>query len=1112
MPQSTKDSLIPEGYVRLAGSERRASAKAKLLGQVDENEKFKVTISLRRRKDGPPLPDLEYFTKTPPNLRKRLAPEEFAEKYGAHPDDIQAVVAFAVKNGLTVKNTHAGRRTVEVEGTAGQFSKAFGVSFARYEAPARPTRNKKLPARPKTYRGRDGFVYVPKELAETIVGVFGLDNRPVSLHASNAGEPPVINPITVQKATQLYNFPSPGAAISGQTIGIIAPTSGGGGYFQSDIDSTFTNAGLTPPQVINIPVEPGINNATFTAFTVGSASAGQSTLTLPLTTQLQNSVGFYVYPAAGIPDGAILESVTPAGANATVGLNTLEGNPISFATGGVPSGTQLYFDSNPDATGETNQDICISGLAAPGANVACYFTADSQVGWVDLINRVLQPEAGDFPAGVNPPTVLSASWAIAPGDDPDGLTYADTYWQTGVTTAGLLAMDAAFQDAAILQSGPTICICTGDYGSNQGVGRSAGYTAVIPTTVAASVGGSVLTFASTAGVSVGSIGAYADSITGVWYFLKATAVTATTVTVQVLNNATQAWVATGFFDAIPVGTTIYFNLQFSGDGYAHVWYPGSDPWVLSVGGTTLGQYPSGSSTLSWVEYAWNDASDYPSGVHSPGEWGTGGGGVSGYFPLPPYQQGAGVPNSINPTLPTNPDLVSVTPSAPFNTTGRGVPDVAANASIYSGYSGFYMAGSESTWPANGTSASTPFWAGLIAVLNSNAGFNIGFINPTLYALGAGSAAFNPLNPLWRDPAFPQLANCPLNNSNNGIAGYPTGPGWDACTGLGSPNGLVLLTALEELQKVYILGGYQSPDIIITDLATNTPVPIGGAPSGRWDTLLAPATNYGFSANVHNDSSTTVTGVVVSFWAIPGGVGTNGAMVGTPQTVSIPPYSTVTVNASAPFVSAPAGQHLCAVVSLYSPTTGCDTDATTALQIPNPGYSDTHECSAWRNTDSMFGTSGGQFKFPLGLGHIPFHLPEPIVLQIRPLQVPFNWNQSAGAKKIEDVLRSVGAKSNIPLYLLPAFNRACRSTHLKPKVTVKDGGEIKEREPGKWYLTPLAGAEKTSVEITGEIPADAKNGDIVLVNVTALYPRIERRPARSVDFLEVIHINDKRRPK
>jgi len=1114
MSAQNSNAIVPDGYVRLEGSERRPSSKAKLIGKVDDSEKFKVTISLRRRKDGPPVPDLDYFTKTPPKLRKRLSAEEFTEKYGAHPDDIEAVVGFAEKHGLKVKKTHAGRRTVEVEGTADQFSRAFGVAFARYEMPPRPTRNKRLPARPKTYRGREGFVYVPKELGETIVGVFGLDNRPVSLRGSNPGDPTVINTITVQKATQLYNFPPPGSAISGQTIGIIAPTGGYGGYFQSDIDSTFGNAGLTAPQVINIPVEPGVNNGTFKASTIGAAAAGASTVTLPLTTELQGSVGFYVYPAAGILDETFVASVTPAGANATVALETWNGSayvPASFAAGGVPSGALLYFDGNPDATGETNQDICISGLAASGAIVACYFTDDSQAGWVDLINRVLHPEAGDFPAGVNPPTVLTASWAIAPGDDPDGLTYADTYWATGVTINSLQAMTAAFQDAAILQTGPTICICTGDYGSNQGVGRYAGYgatTTTILTTVATAAGGEILTFASTAGVSVGSIGAYADPITGAWYYLKVTGVTATTVTVQALDNATQAWVATGFFDAIPVGTAINFNLEFSGDGYAHVWYPGSDPWALSVGGTTLGEYyPSGSSTLSWVEYAWNDAFQDPDG------WGTGGGGVSDFFPLPSYQQGAGVPNSINPTLPTNPDLVTVTPSAPFNATGRGVPDVAANASIFSGYSGFYTAGVlDGGNPGNGTSASTPFWAGLIAVLNSNAGFNIGFVNPTLYALGAGSGAFNHLNPLWRDPAYPQLANCPLDNSNNGIAGYPTGAGWDACTGLGSPNGVALLTAFTELESVYILGGYQSPDIIITDLTTNQPVPLGGLPGGRWDTLLDPSTNYGFSANVHNDSSATVNNVAVSFWAIPGGVGTNGTMVGAQQTVSIPAHSTVTVQASAPFVSAPPGDHLCAVVSLYSPTTGCDTNAAAALEIPSPGYSDTHQCSAWRNTDSMFAGPAGRFGFHIGLGAIPFHLEEPVLLEINTKHVPAAWTQTPVALGIADTLRAVGAKSNLPLYLLPGLRQRLVILPVNPKVKAKRGLEVREREPGVWELRPDEREETTSLEISGEVPASVNAGDVLLVNVTATYPRIKGRAARTVEFLEFVYVTDRKRER
>ena len=58
------------------------------------------------------------------------------------------------------------------------------------------------------------------------------------------------------------------------------------------------------------------------------------------------------------------------------------------------------------------------------------------------------------------------------------------------------------------------------------------------------------------------------------------------------------------------------------------------------------------------------------------------------------------------------------------------------------------------------------------------------------------------------------------------------------------------------------------DVILTDLTTNLPVPLGGAPGGPWDTQLKPSTNYGFSAVVHNDADTPATGVKVTFWSIP----------------------------------------------------------------------------------------------------------------------------------------------------------------------------------------------------------------------------------------------------
>jgi kumamolisin len=83
----------------------------------------------------------------------------------------------------------------------------------------------------------------------------------------------------------------------------------------------------------------------------------------------------------------------------------------------------------------------------------------------------------------------------------------------------------------------------------------------------------------------------------------------------------------------------------------------------------------------------------------------------------------------------------------------------------------------------------PLYAGLIAVMNGNLGFSVGFINPTLYSIGA--AAFD-------DVSGPPG---PANNSFNGTTGYPASAGWNACTGLGSVNGTALENGLKAAHAV-----------------------------------------------------------------------------------------------------------------------------------------------------------------------------------------------------------------------------------------------------------------------------------------------------------------------
>ena len=170
------------------------------------------------------------------------------------------------------------------------------------------------------------------------------------------------------------------------------------------------------------------------------------------------------------------------------------------------------------------------------------------------------------------------------------------------------------------------------------------------------------------------------------------------------------------------------------DQRASVDFPASSPHVLACGGTHL----EAKSRAIVLETVWN--------THDG--WATGGG-VSEIFKLPDYQKKAGVPKSAN----------------SGGKVGRGVPDVAGNGDSQTGYK-ILVDGASSV--VGGTSAVAPLWAGLVARLNQAKGARLGFLHPRLYALAPGSG--------FRD----------IVQGDNGA--YQARPGWDPCTGLGSPDG------------------------------------------------------------------------------------------------------------------------------------------------------------------------------------------------------------------------------------------------------------------------------------------------------------------------------------
>ncbi|HEX4292100.1 MAG TPA: S53 family peptidase [Trebonia sp.] len=185
-------------------------------------------------------------------------------------------------------------------------------------------------------------------------------------------------------------------------------------------------------------------------------------------------------------------------------------------------------------------------------------------------------------------------------------------------------------------------------------------------------------------------------------------------------------------------------------------FPASSPYSLACGGTTLIGNAATSTITS--EVVWNEIAK---------QAGAGGGGVSVVYAQPAWQKSAGVPATA---------ATGVTGIGSAAEPGRGVPDVAGNADPYSGYQVVVDGKPE---PIGGTSAVAPLWAGLIARLAQASGKRFGLLQPLLYAgitAGVEVAGF-------RD----------IVDGGNGA--YKAGPGWDACTGLGSPNGTALLARL-----------------------------------------------------------------------------------------------------------------------------------------------------------------------------------------------------------------------------------------------------------------------------------------------------------------------------
>jgi uncharacterized repeat protein (TIGR01451 family) len=243
----------------------------------------------------------------------------------------------------------------------------------------------------------------------------------------------------------------------------------------------------------------------------------------------------------------------------------------------------------------------------------------------------------------------------------------------------------------------------------------------------------------------------------------------------------------------------FFNASGDGDAWVGPIPYGSceDPNITIVGGTTLTMSGVGAAYVSETAWNWGFAGGY--NWNPDGYVGTSGG-ISTDVSIPSWQQGISMTTNHG------------------STTFRNVPDVALtgdNVFVVSsgGVQGIY----------GGTSCASPLWAGFMALINQQAVANgkptVGFLAPAVYALSKTTGYTN----YFHDTTAGD------NTWDRSLTNFFAVPGYDLCTGLGTPNGTNLINAL--------VGGYTAIGPVIpappAPWGNNLSVMNGANPNGLW---------------------------------------------------------------------------------------------------------------------------------------------------------------------------------------------------------------------------------------------------------------------------------------
>lgn len=367
--------------VAMKGSACPGLEKCQRTGSLSGSEPFQVSVILQR-------PRPMNFQAGPFQTMSR----DELSKFSASKAEIGKVQKFAKQNGLVVSGVNAETRTVTLQGTAATYEKAFGVQLGQYRD-----------AQGREFRGYQGAVQLPKSLAGSVVGVFGLDNRPIARSHVVIGGPigaKADGSFTPPELAAAYNFPK-GTDGTGQTIGIIEL---GGGYREEDLKAYFAKLGIPEPNVKSVSVDGGTNTPTGDP---NSADA-EVALDIEVAGAVAPGANIVVYNAPNSEEGFI-HAIAQAAHDQENHPNTLSISWGAPEKAWTPQGLQGFNDALNDAA-----SLGINTFVASGDN-------GSSDGENDKKNHVDYPSAAPYAIGTGGTSLTTK----------DGKIDSETVWNNG---------------------------------------------------------------------------------------------------------------------------------------------------------------------------------------------------------------------------------------------------------------------------------------------------------------------------------------------------------------------------------------------------------------------------------------------------------------------------------------------------------------------------------------------------------------------------------------------------------------------------------------------------------------------------------------------------------